>query len=376
VGRTTKLQIKKRIIKQRTFFQVTIPKPGGGRDQRTFKDEGEAQTFFELKEIELRNRGTAGVSMSDQIRGDALSALEILKPLSTTLVDAAKFFADHHEKLARSESVQNAVNSFLVHKEPDSRHRYFKDLRLRLGRFCLSFRDRKLADISAGEIQDWANSIPNIETGGKLSPRSRNTYVARVSALLSYSKDRGWVTENVLNGVKKAKTPKNEEVGILTTAQADKLLVEADKRSLPYFAIGLFAGLRTVELQALDWSSIHWDEKEIEVKSWTSKTGSKRFVPMKEPLISWLQPYRGETGRIFPGRKTIERNRAKADLLKDWPDNALRHSYASYSLAHFKDSARLSMDLGQTDPKIVFENYHRLVRPAAGVKFWSLMPKS
>jgi hypothetical protein len=64
--------------------------------------------------------------------------------LVDTLVDSAKFFAHHHEKLARSETVENAVNAFLVHKEPDSRPRYSKDLRL--GRFCLTFGGRKLAD--------------------------------------------------------------------------------------------------------------------------------------------------------------------------------------------------------------------------------------
>jgi hypothetical protein len=132
MGRMTKLDIKKRTIKEKLFWQVTVPRPGGGRDQRTFKDHAEAKTFFELKAIELRNRGTAGVSMSDQIRGDALSALEILNPFSATLIDAARFYADHHEKLARSETVENAVNAFLVHKESDSRHKYFKDLRFRL----------------------------------------------------------------------------------------------------------------------------------------------------------------------------------------------------------------------------------------------------
>jgi len=372
---TPNYRLKSARSNKRCFFRLTVPKPGGGRDQRTFKDEAEAQTFFELKEIELRNRGTAGVAMSDRIRGDALSALEILKPLDASLIDAARFFAAHNEQLARSETVENAVNAFLVHKEPDSRHRYFKDLRFRLGRFALSFGTRKLADIDAGEIQDWSNTIPNLENGGSLSPRSRNTYVSRVSALLTFAKDRGWVETNVLNGMSKAKVRSDEEVGILTTAQAEKLLTEADRRSLPYFAIGMFAGLRTKELEQLDWSSVHWDEAEIEVKAKTSKTGSKRFVPMHATLQTWLEPYRTETGRIYPGRKTIDANRAKAGLLKDWPENCLRHSFGSYCMASFKDNAKLSLDMGHMNPKQVFESYHQVVRSAAAAKFWSLLPK-
>jgi integrase len=194
--------------------------------------------------------------------------------------------------------------------------------------------------------------------------------------LLTFAKDRGWVTANVLNGLKKAKVRSDEEVAILTTAQAEKLLTEADKRSLPYFAIGMFAGLRACELDALDWSSIHWDENEIEVKAKSAKTGSKRFVPIRPTLLAWLEPYRNETGRVYPGRKAIEANRAKADLLKDWPENCLRHSYGSYSMAQFKDNAKLSLDMGHMNPKQVFESYHQVVRPAAAAKFWGLLPKS
>src|SRR4051794_19285605 len=104
MSRLTKLAIKDRTINGKLFFQVTVPRPGGGRDQRTFKDPREARTFLDLKKVELRNRGTSGIAMGDEIRGDALSALEILKPFEASLVDAARFFAEHHEKLARSET--------------------------------------------------------------------------------------------------------------------------------------------------------------------------------------------------------------------------------------------------------------------------------
>ena len=375
MARQTKLSIKKCTIKGVPFFQVTVPLPGGGRQRKTFKDHGVAKQFAQLKAIELRNRGTAGISMGDQLRGDALAAIEILAPFDASLVDSARFFALHHQRLAASETVQNAVSAFLAHKEPESRHKYFKDLRYRLGRFAISFGSRKMADITAGEVEDWTNSIPNLETGGSLSPRSKNTYLLRLSVLWEFGLDRGWCVENIVSRLKKAKVRNDSEVGILNVGQASALLDFASRRVLPYFAVGLFAGLRTVELEKLEWSSVHWDSGEIEVKSWTSKTGSKRFVPMRDTLRAFLEPYRNETGRIFPGRKAIEGDRGRAGLLAYWPENALRHSFASYSLAHFKDSARLSMDLGHTDQKIVFRNYHKLVRASDAAKFWALKPK-
>lgn len=376
MGRQTKLRLKERTIKGKLFFQVTIPKVGGGREQRTFKDRREAKTFFQLKEIELRNRGTAGIGLSDQIRGDALSAMDILKPYNgVNLIDAARFYANHHEKIAASETVENVVNAFLTAKEPDSRRRYFTDLRYRLERFKLSFGTRKLADIDAGELQDWVNQIPNLKTGGKLEPRSRNSYLRRLSVLWTYGIDRGWCAANPISRLKMVKSRDDEEVGILTPEETRRLLEHADKRSLPYWCIGAFCGLRAVELQQLEWSSVHWDEGEIEVKSWTSKTATKRFIPMRDPLPAWLKPYHNETGRIYPRRKALEADRARAGLLEKWPENGLRHSFASYSLAHFKDSRALSLDLGHTDPQLVFRHYHQLVRPAAALKYWSIFPK-
>jgi integrase len=39
----------------------------------------------------------------------------------------------------------------------------------------------------------------------------------------------------------------------------------------------------------------------------------------------------------------------KAPNLAKWPLNGFRHSYASYHLAHFKDAARLALEMGHTD---------------------------
>ena len=52
-------------------------------------------------------------------------------------------------------------------------------------------------------------------------------------------------------------------------------------------------------------------------------------------------------------------------MLADWPDNGLRHSFASLSLAHFQDAAALALEMGRVDRAMLFAHY-RATREAQG----------
>ncbi len=79
-------------------------------------------------------------------------------------------------------------------------------------------------------------------------------------------------------------------------------------------------------------------------------------------------------------RVRVQEARREAGL-KQWPFNGLRHSYASYHLAQFKDAARLALEMGHTDTSMIFGHYRELVRTVEAARYWqiepplSLMPK-
>src|SRR5207244_7130138 len=62
----------------------------------------------------------------------------------------------------------------------------------------------------------------------------------------------------------------------------------------------------------------------------------------------------------------------KAAGITEWPDNALRHSFASYHLAHFKDAAALALEMGHTDSGMIFNHYRQLVRPKEAERYWKI----
>jgi hypothetical protein len=72
----------------------------------------------------------------------------------------------------------------------------------------------------------------------------------------------------------------------------------------------------------------------------------------------------------FP--KRFDAARESAGIV-DWPDNALRHSFASYHLAHFKNQDTLALEMGNSTA-IIFRHYRELVKPDDAALYWSIKP--
>jgi integrase len=153
------------------------------------------------------------------------------------------------------------------------------------------------------------------------------------------------------------------------------LLENASPDVLPYVALGAFAGLRRAELERLDWSDVHFDSDLIEVTAEKAKTARRRFVRMQPNLREWLLPVHQHRGRVVCDnfRKQFDAAREAAKIT-EWPDNALRHSFASYHLAHYKDSAALALEMGHTDSGMLFEHYRQLVKPKDAERYWNIRP--
>ena len=141
----------------------------------------------------------------------------------------------------------------------------------------------------------------------------------------------------------------------------------------------MFAGLRRAEIQRLDWSEVDFESNLIEVKAEKSKTATRRHVKIEPNLREWLLPHRKLKGSVTPGkwqfRVQLEKTHERAGIT-DWPDNALRHSFASYHLAHFKNAASTALELGHHDSRVTFAHYRELVKPKDAERFWNIKPQA
>jgi integrase len=366
--RTTRLALTKTKVNGRRYYCVTTPKLGGGRNRRFFKEKAEAETFIQFAKVQQENYGTAALSIPDALRVEAIECCELLQPFGVTLRDAAKFYAAHLKAITGSRKVTEVVADLLAARTGDGMSpRYLGDLRVRLGRFALSFGEEMIAGISASRIDQWLRGLG-------VGAVTRNTFRRRLAVLFSFAKRRGYVTENPVADVERAKE-RETEIEILSVSEVARLLECGSSDMLPFWAIGAFAGLRRSEIERLTWSEIDFDADVIEVKASKSKTASRRLVTIQPNLREWLAPYRTRIGRVCPVnlKRKINDDRERAGLRAEWPQNALRHSFGSYHLARFNDAAKLALEMGNS-PATIFRHYRQLVKPKHAEGYWKIAP--
>jgi integrase len=137
-------------------------------------------------------------------------------------------------------------------------------------------------------------------------------------------------------------------------------LEQSGPQTLPYWAIGAFAGLRSAELERLEWKDIRFERGLIEVSAAKAKTRARRFVTIQPALRAWIASYMKERhqGKVCPLglRKRLLKDRT-ASGLSDWPSNGLRHSFGSYHLEYFKNAALTALEMGHRDQDLLFRHY-------------------
>jgi hypothetical protein len=221
---------------------VVRSKISGNWERKFFKTKAEADTYVQQKEIELLNQGREGVQFPSWLRIQAQQSQDRLQPHGKTISDAVDFYIKHLEATKRSAKVSHALDELIKNRKASgASQRYCYDLKLRLGRFSRNFGDRSISTINTAEIDDWL-------TGLNLAPVTRNTFRRDLTTFFSFCITRRYCLDNPVAKTRKAKEV-DGEIGILSVDETARLLEAADHASLPYFAIGAFAGLRPAELQ-------------------------------------------------------------------------------------------------------------------------------
>jgi integrase len=362
-------KIRVREYKHPRLKFVVNYREAGKRKRTFFETRDAANAFASFKNAELKRNGIEHSEFPTSLRVSAQKALERLAPFCRTIEDAVEFYVAHLKATERSIPVADLVPQLIASKEADGMsRRYIQELRSRLPRFAEKFGEQIVATITTQQIETWLRSL-------SVGATTRNNFRRTVRTMFSHAIALGYAQTNPAAKTAKAKEP-DSPPGILSVEETARLLEAASTELLPYIAIGAFAGLRRAELERLDWKDVHFDgEQLIEVPAEKSKTARRRFVRIQPNLREWLAPVRKRSGKIVPEdfERQFEKVR-KAARITAWPSNALRHSFASYHLAHFKDAAALALEMGHTDAGMIFSHYRQLVRPKEAKRYWSIKP--
>jgi len=396
-------------VKRGSFVVKIYYTPSGGYDRFTvtYTSLGKRRrhTFSDLRDARIQAETIANKHARGQ--ADALlltntdrllyvRAVQTLRPVKTSLdraaadfaeahrildgrsvIEAARDYARRHPKAAPTKMLPVVVDEFLKAKcDQGLSHAYLKDLRYRCGRLAKHL-ICPIASVTAEDIRMFFSEL-------KLSARSHNNFAIAVTTLFSFAKSRGYLPKDhdEMAGVEKIKDL-GGEIEIYSPAEMQRLLAAASDDVLPTLAIGGFAGLRSAEIQRLEWSDVRFQDRFIQITKGKAKNAARRLVPITDNLSDWLAPYAALQGRVWTHSSSYlyqcqasAAARTKTENLPavDWKHNALRHSFISYRVAITQDVNKVALEAGNS-PAMIFRHYRELVRPADATKWFSLSPE-
>ena len=358
-------------------WRVSFP-DGASRSTKGFKTKAGADgaiAFADKKRGDIKNDGIRHEAITNEERRAVMAFREIIASLPDAVskaslgevVEEYRKRADVRRKsMTISELIDRYVTS-LERRKLSKSHRSSTETRLR--KFESDHGEWIACDISDDVAGDWLHGLD-------FAALTINHYRAALLQMFNHGLKIRAVETNPIEVIDKLKEDRGE-IGILSPAEAANLLIHCSDNILSAVVIGLFAGLRRSEISRLDWSQVDFQQKHIEVKAGNSKSAARRLVPMRKNLRQWLNPYRQQNGLVMP-TEMIYRSRLdsarKAAGIKQWPHNALRHSFASYNLAAFENAPALAGEMGHGSTKMIFEHYRALVTRKQGKSYWRITP--
>jgi integrase len=269
---------------------------------------------------------------------------------------------------APRKSVAEIVYDLLRAKEQDGLSvRYIQTLRSHLTRFAAAF-ELDIASITAPQIEQWLRAQ-------NIGPRARNNIRGSVLTLFHFARKLGYLRKREpteADEVAKAKEH-GGKIGILKPEELIRILAAGPPRQVQLFLVlGAFTGMRSSEILRLEWRDLNLERAFISVAPEKAKTATRRLVPILPNLMAWLTSYRGANGFLFQSRRDAGRAIAfaKAQAV-EWPNNALRHSYATYRLAITSNAARVALEMGTSLQKLM-RNYCELADQKEARRWFSI----
>jgi site-specific recombinase XerD len=372
-------------------WQVDVPpsvSETGKRERHYFATRDKAKAHAQTLREKFLAHGGQAAAIKPSLAEAAVAAEAILAPWGGGLIEAARFYVAAKEREASSKPLDEATAAFLKSCE-GLRDRTIEGYRQTCKRLDTALADRVLATITAEELAKAAG----LEAPG--SAAANRYRCAR--AFWNWSAKKGWCDSAVFDAVESPRVSTDGEISVLSVAEAKALLAAAEEhfpQAVASYALQLFAGIRVEELARLEAKDVSTDG--IELGASVTKKNRRRHISLSPALSAWLEarPFapcpnwrevhdacRRLAGWDVAARILSERvESGKLEAMPKahrgaWPQNVLRHSFASYAIANGATLEEMLFTFGHSGgPALLRSNYVGKVTKKAALAYFAIRP--
>ncbi|WP_031569331.1 site-specific integrase [Rheinheimera texasensis] len=244
------------------------------------------------------------------------------------------------------------------------------------------FGNKLISSITKADILQFRASLGKVrrEDGQGLSAGYINRNIKVLFMILNEAADRYQFTAP--ERLKPLKTPKSD-VDPMTLEEVELFLAHVDAKFRSYYIVRFFTGMRTAEIDGLQWRYVDFDNRRILVREtwvkgrfeYTKNDGSQREIGMSEPVYQALRRQLEQTGGnkfVFATRNDTpfsHRNMTQrvwyptlqaCDLRPRTPYQT-RHTTATLWLAAGENPEWIARQMGHTTTEMLFRVYSRYV---------------
>lgn len=367
-------------------FMARWRMPGGKKESRAFESAKERGEFAGEWLARRKDFGKAALSVSPK-QAEALAEFTRIThgaDLIKVAHDWVKWRGVSEGRISLADACQKYVEAQAEKKlaRDTITHRTLHLARLR----AHSTKNACLSDLTPIWLRAWLAALVDPETGGSMAGKTRNAHRATVNRLLEHAVAERWIDTNPMAAVPPPEADEDEAVNILTVEQTRHLFaVNAGALCVGRLALEAFGGLRFSSAARIVAEDFDHESKGITFPGPKHKTGRRHYVDgWPANLWPWVK-HAPQACWELPPALYIHKKRAMMEAAgfkggevgkegEEAMRNVLRHSFATYHVAAFRDAPKTAILLTHRNPSMLYAHYKGRANQADGLAYFEIMP--
>jgi integrase len=260
---------------------------------------------------------------------------------------------------------------------------YFRHIKTKIGLFVEQFGDLTMDKVSAADVVEW------IDDFGHESDLTFDNYKTHVRSFYAHfcAGENPAVTVNPATHIKD-RSDGMGEVGIISVAQTAQLFHTAlnhreaggeyrFRHIIGRLALEAFVGLRFASGCRLEPGDIKREDKGILLPKKKLKTKRRHYIDgLPENVWAWIDLVPKDEWHITPRQYMGLKSELFSLANVPHPRNCLRHSFATYHVAAYKDAGKTAYLLCHRNQDELYEHYKGNATEAQGRLYQTITPET